>query len=405
MPSHHRGLAKRSEGLTGSAIDSLIGTLNASDDLVSFAMGSPSQDLIPVETFAEILAAAAVTDGSFGYVPTEGEPTLRRALLSDLASTGLDVRPAQLLVTSGGMQGLDLACKLFLDPGNVVAVESPTYTNAFLTVASYQGRVTEIPVDSEGLVVDLIPDAFGAGPGPKLIYVIPNFQNPTGTTLGLARRLELLEVAERYGSIVVEDDPYGRLRFAGGDVPSLFELDRGAGRVVSVHTFSKMLAPGLRVGWVLAAEQLVARMVAAKQAMDTCTNALGQRLVAGFIDGGFLDGHLCRVRHEYGRRKDALLRALGDCFPARHGVRWNDPEGGLFLWLSLPDGLDSDRLFPVALREGAAFVPGSAFAPAGGFSNAMRLSFASPGPERVRVGVERLAAAFDQLAFKLVAPR
>jgi 2-aminoadipate transaminase len=242
------------------------------------------------------------------------------------------------------------------------------------------------------MVVEALPElAKKAGRSPAVIYVIPNFQNPSGVTMSQARRRMLLELAARWGSIIIDDDPYGMLRFSGTDVPGLQELSGNDPRVVSVRTFSKIIAPGLRVGWVQADPRLIVSMVAAKQAMDTCTNLPAQRIVAGLLSGGHLRGHLERVRAEYRHRKQgmdtALRRWVGTI------ASWTDPEGGFFVWVRLPEDVDCERLFEVALAEGVAFIPGPAFSASGGLRNALRLCFASNGPERTDEGVARLAAA------------
>ncbi len=303
----------------------------------------------------------------------------------------------RLTVTAGGMQGLDLACKLFVDPGDLVVVESPTYTNGSATALSYGAELLEVPVDADGMVVDALPDLVRrAGRAPTAIYAIPTFQNPSGATLSLARRLRLLELAREWGSILIDDDPYALLRFEGDDLPSLRELGGGDPLVFSVRTFSKTIAPGLRVGWVDAAPELQPLLVNAKQAMDTCTNLPAQRLVAGFLAGGHLADHLVTQRAEYRRRKDAMQEALAEHVGGLAGARWTDPQGGFFLWVTLP-GVDTQALFEVALAEGVAFIPGRAFSPSGGFPDALRLCFASVPPARIVEGVARLRRAVERL--------
>jgi 2-aminoadipate transaminase len=391
-------LSRRATRMLGSVIDSSTSLLaRQQHDIVTFAMGSPAAEAIPTAAFAEIATHDVFAPGSaapFGYAATEGDPVLRAALASFLAGTPEAVDPERLLITSGGMQGLDLACKLFVDPGDLVAVESPTYTNGSATVLSYEGEVLEVPVDENGMVVELLPELVQrAGRTPRMIYVIPNFQNPSGTTLSLERRLRLLELAEQWDAVILDDDPYGLLRFQGVDVPGFLELSGGAPRVVAVRTFSKTVAPGLRVGWVIADPTVVNRMIDAKQGMDTCTNLPAQRLIASFLNRGLMHTHLAGLRKEYLQRKTvmqaALAEHLGDV------ATWTDPEGGFFLWLTLPADVDATTLFPVALEQGVAFIPGAAFSVAGRFSDALRLCFASTGPERTHEGIRRLAAAIQ----------
>ncbi len=392
-------LAARADGLVGSVIDSSTSLLHQhSHDIVRFAMGSPAADAIPSEIIAGISSTVLGPGCSdaFDYAATEGDPPLREALLDTLAGTSDETTADRLTITSGGMQGLDLACKLFVDPGDLVVVESPTYTNGSATALSYGAELLEVPVDDDGMVVGRLAELVEhSGRTPKAIYAIPTFQNPSGATLSLSRRHELLELTRRWGCMLIDDDPYGMLRFAGEDLPTLRELGGGDPLVFSVRTFSKILAPGLRVGWVDAAPELRPLLINAKQAMDTCTNLPAQRLISGFLSGGHLAGHLTTQREEYRRRKiamqDALADHLGDI------ATWTDPGGGFFLWVRLHNGVETQQLFEVALAEGVAFIPGPAFSPSGLFHDALRLCFASTAPERTREGVTRLRRAVDRV--------
>jgi 2-aminoadipate transaminase len=391
-------LAVRASGLVGSVIDSSTSLLHQQQhDIVRFAMGSPAHEAVPTDLLSVIGSEALNSADAFDYAATEGDPPLRDAVLTMLAGTGEETTPDRLTITSGGMQGLDLACKLFVDPGDLVVIESPTYTNGSATVLSYGGVVLEAAVDADGLVVEALPDLVElAGRLPKAIYTIPNFQNPSGTTMSLARRHRLLELARQWGSVIIDDDPYGLLRFAGDDIPGLRELGEGDPLVFSVRTFSKVLAPGLRVGWVDAVPELAQLLINAKQAMDTCTNLPAQRLVGGFLSEGHMEEHLGRLRPLYLSRKVAMQQALQEHLGGI--ATWTDPEGGLFLWVTLRNGVDTHDLFPVALAEGVAFIPGSAFSPSGRFRDALRLCFASTAPDRTAEGVARLRRAIDRVA-------
>ncbi len=391
--------AARAGLIPGSAIDSSTSLLQGqSHDIVRFAMGSPAAEAIPAAAFDE-LARVALSDGAsdaYDYGPTEGEAGLRAALLAFLEQQGSRTPDARLLITAGGMQGLDLAGKLFIERGDLVVVESPTYTNGTAVILSYEGELLEVPVDDDGMVVEDLPELVAAaGRTPKAIYVIPNSQNPSGTTLSLARRRTLLDLATGWGAVIVEDDPYGLLRFEGSPLPSLAELSDHDARVMGVYTFSKIVAPGLRVGWVVADALVVDRMIDAKQGMDTCTNVPAQRLLQLFLERGGMDDHLSGLRMEYRRRKEAMQDALRQQFGS--AVEFTDPDGGFFLWLTFPEGVDTAELSPVALEEGVAYIPGAAFSPAGRFANQLRLCFASTAPERIREGVHRLRRAVDRL--------
>jgi len=395
-------LAARTDGLVGSVIDSSTSLLHKqTHDIVRFAMGSPAPEAIPTGVLSEIGSVALGPDApdAFDYGATEGDPPLRAALLDALTGTSDETTADRLVITAGGMQGLDLVCKLFVDPGDLVVVESPTYTNGSATALSYGAELLEVPVDQDGMVVEQLAELVEqSGRIPKAVYTIPTFQNPSGATLSITRRHELLRLVRQWGSVLIDDDPYGMLRFEGAELPTLRELGGGDPLVFSVRTFSKILAPGLRVGWVDAAPELHQLLINAKQAMDTCTNLPGQRLVTGFLEGGHLAKHLATQREEYRRRKIAMQKSLtehlGDI------ATWTDPEGGFFLWVTLHNGVSTQELFDVALAEGVAFIPGPAFSPAGHFYDALRLCFASTAPERTEEGIARLRRAIDRLSMR-----
>lgn len=392
--------ASRADLLVGSMIDSSTSLLAAqSHDIVRFAMGSPAAEAIPAKVLAAIGAeeVGEASPDAFDYAATEGDMPLRQALLAELEGTSDATTLERLTITSGGMQGLDLAFKLFVDPGDLVVVEAPTYTNGSATALSYQADLLEVPVDDEGMDVDALERLVAeSGRTPKVVYTIPTFQNPSGASLSLERRQRLVGLARRWGSVLLDDDPYGLLRFAGDDVPTLHELADGDPLVFSVRTFSKTIAPGLRVGWVDTDPSLQPLLINAKQAMDTCTNLPAQRLVTGFLAGGHLADHLRTQRAEYRRRKEAMQGVLAEVFGDR--ARWTDPDGGFFLWLTFGDDVDTEALFPVALEEGVAFIPGNAFSPSRLFPHALRLCFASTTPERTREGLERLGRAVERVA-------
>jgi 2-aminoadipate transaminase len=382
--------AARAARLTGSEIDSSTSLLQRqTHDIVRLAMGSPAAEAIPSAVLGAI-AGDIDADGApaFDYGPTEGEA----GLLDQLERfTGTARR--RLLVTAGGMQGLDLVCKLFVDPGDVVAVEAPTYTNGSATIASYEGSLLEVPVDEEGLVVDALAELGDSLPRPpKMIYTIPTFQNPSGKTLSLRRREELLALAERWGSMVLEDDPYGRLAFDGAPPPSLVSLSDEAPWVIGVQTFSKIVAPGLRCGWIEASPAVIERMIDAKQCMDTCTNVPAQLLMERFLALGEMDAHLERLRTIYRRRREAMMASLASSLGPL-GATWTNPGGGFFTWVTYPPPIDTRELFEAALVAGVAYIPGDAFATAPGLADSLRLCFASCTSARAELGVARLRDA------------
>ena len=387
-------LARRASDLVGSIIDSSTSLLaRQTHDIVRFAMGAPSDDLIPVDSLDHY--AGRRVPGKYGYGSSEGEPALVEQIVKLQAEHGITTTEDRITITTGGMQGLDLACKLFVDPGDLVIVEGPTYTNGNATALSYGADLVEAPLDEHGLVVEALPDLVAAaGRPPKAIYTIPNFQNPSGVTQSQQRREQLLDLADRWGSVIIDDDPYGLLRFDDDPIPSFKQLDPGNGRVFSVRTFSKILAPGLRIGWVDCDPGLQPLLINAKQAMDTCTSVPTQQTVTDFLADGHLQPHLDRVIGLYRERKDAMHAALRRHFG--DAVTATDPDGGFFLWVTFADPrVDTQALFETALAEGVAYIPGPAFSVNDNFHDALRLCFATSTPERIDEGVARLKRAID----------
>ncbi|MBK0421901.1 PLP-dependent aminotransferase family protein [Leucobacter sp. CSA2] len=380
--------------LIGSVIDSSTALLaEQQHDIVRFAMGAPSEDLMPLAALDE--AFASTRSGRFDYGESEGEPRLREQILRLAAEAGAPTRDERIVVTTGGMQGLDLTFKLCVDPGDLVIVEAPTYSNGHATALSYGAEVVGAPTDENGLVVEVLPGIVErAGRPPRAIYTIPNFQNPTGVTLSRARKERLLELAERWGAVIIEDDPYGMLRFDGDPVPSLAEIAPDHPLLFQVRTFSKTVAPGLRTGWIDVDPATRARAIAAKQAMDTCSSVPVQHAVARFLERGALEPHLARLQPLYRERKLAMRHELARAFGDRAIA--TDPDGGFFLWVTFTNdlaGIDTEELFPAALAEGVAYIPGPAFTVDGSMRNALRLCFATSSPARIAEGIGRLDRA------------
>ena len=389
-------LARRSEQLLGSVIDSSTGLLASQPhDIVRFAMGAPEENLLPVAELDEAFSQASA--GRYDYGESAGEPALRGEIIRLSHSVGVDTSDERIVVTNGAMQGLDLAFKILTNPGDLVVVETPTYPNSYATAKSYEAEVVSAPCDSEGLVVEALPDLVAKlGRTPSVIYTIPTFQNPTGVTLSRERRVLLLELAEKWGSVIIEDDPYSMLRFEGEPVPSLLELSPGNPLVFRIQTFSKLFAPGLRIGWIDVDPELQRLAVNAKQAVDTCTNVPNQLAVARLLERGVLESHLGRLLPLYAERKGAMVEALRTTFG--ESVVHTEPEGGFFVWASFQGELahlNTQDLFSAALAEGVAYVPGSAFSHDTDLSNSLRLCFATSSPERIREGVERLQRAIS----------
>jgi 2-aminoadipate transaminase len=383
----------------GSFIDETIGIVaRQTRDTVSFAVGSPSREALDLVGAEDLAATVLRREGAkaLGYGITEGEPELRELIAADARARGIRADASHVLVSAGALQAVDLACRVYLRPGDVVVAESPAFANALSAFRNHGARVLEVPVDDEGLDVAAARRVIArSGARPRMFFVVPNFQNPTGETLSHARREELLGLAARYDAAVVEDDPYGLLRYRGRDIPPLAAL--GGAEVVSIGTFSKTFLPGLRVGWAIASPEVISRMARAKQTMDSSTGTLAQRIVLEFHGRGGVAAHIDRLRALYREKQDRGRAALTRAF-AGTGVTWNDPDGGFYFWVRLPGGISARRLLDVALEEGVAFVPGDAFAIAAGHEGALRFSISAPTPDRIDEGVTRLRRAFDRVS-------
>ncbi|MGE5620038.1 MAG: PLP-dependent aminotransferase family protein [Sphingomonadaceae bacterium] len=365
-------------------------SFGAMPDLISLAGGYPAAELFPVEAFQEAFASVLASEArtALQYGPVEGYLPLRAFLAERMGGLGIGVGPEELLITNGSQQGLDLLARLFVDPGSTVVVERPSYVGGLEAFLGFQARLLAIPTDEEGMQVDLLGELLAEGKvQPKLIYVLPTFHNPAGVTLSLPRRQRLLEISYRYGIPIVEDDPYGELRYEGKRLPSLKSMDR-EGHVIYLGTFSKILVPGLRLGWVAASRDVIGQLVRGKQAADLHTSYLVQRATHEVCRMDLLDRHVSRVRQVYRRRRDAMLRALARELPPGSG--WSRPQGGLFLWVNLPDGVDTGTMLAEAVREKVAYVPGFAFDPHGRPTSSLRLNFSCAAPAQIEEGVRRL---------------
>jgi 2-aminoadipate transaminase len=396
--------AQRTHGMTSSAIRELL-KFTETPEIISFAGGLPAPEVFPVEEIKSATRRVLEKHGSAAlqYGITEGCLPFRELLVRHMDRYGIHVTPGNVLITSGSQQALDLVGRVFLNPGDHVATEEPTFLGALQAWNTYQAQYLPVPMDEDGLRIDRLEEALRAGP--KLLYVLPNFQNPAGVTLSLERRHAVIDLACRYGVPVVEDDPYGQLRYEGEHLPSLVRIDaelhrcaRGErafhGGVLYLGTLSKTLAPGLRLGWVVAPEEVIAKLAQAKQGADLHTSTFNQMVAHEVARGGFLDGHVRRIRQVYGERRDTMLRALGEHFP--RSVSWTRPQGGLFLWVTLPPGLDAARILEDALREKVAFVPGAPFHPRGGGHGTLRLNFSYSPPERIEAGIRRLGRVLER---------
>lgn len=401
-PWDHR-YAQRTQRMSGSAVRELL-KLTENPDIISFGGGMPAPEVFPVEEFREACDKVLRDQGAkaLQYGPTDGYMPLREMIARHTARYGMEVTPENIIVTSGSQQALDLLGKILINPGDRILAESPTYLGALQAWASYGAEYVTVPMDEDGMRIDALEEALRSGP--KFIYVLPNFQNPTGVTLSLERRYRLIELADRYGVPIIEDDPYGQLRYEGEHLPSILTLDNqmrasgeGAsytGNVIYLGTFSKILAPGLRLAWAIAPTQVITKMGQAKQGADLHTSSFVQMVAYEVAKGGFIDRHVKTICDCYSQRRDVMLGALDGYFPP--GSEWTQPEGGLFLWATLPESLNSADVLKSAIEQKVAFVPGASFFPTGGGHNTMRLNFSNAVPEKIREGIMRLGRVLHE---------
>jgi 2-aminoadipate transaminase len=412
MTTHHEQFLSRGGAQMKESAIRRMGTVLASGrDIISFAPGYPAPEMFPWDEFAEMAAEllASRNPDVLQYGPTRGYRPLLDAIAAITEHRGIQATREELLVTTGSQQGLDLVARVLVDPGDVILVELPTYTGAITAFQNAQATMVGVPQEHDG--VDLAAlDATcerlrREGRRIKFLYVVPNFQNPTGLLIGLDKRLRLLEWAERRDVLIVEDDPYRELYFedsaSEADVRPIKADDRN-GRVIYLSSFSKTLAPGYRVAWIVAPAALATKCEMAKQAEDLLTGSLDQRLIYEACRRGVLEKQLPILRAHYQHKRDvmeqALTRELGTT------VSWPKPRGGFFLWLTLPPGVDADRMIPRAIEQGVIYVAGEAFYVNGEGHDTLRLSFSAPTPDRIEAGVKRLALTLrDELAARTTA--
>ncbi|AEA28125.1 putative transcriptional regulator, GntR family [Pseudonocardia dioxanivorans CB1190] len=369
-----------------TAILSLAGAA----DVITFSGGFPAPEVFPTDALRQLLPRLAGADAAVAlqYSPTEGLPAARAAVSAQLErSQGVGVDPADVLITSGGIEGLQLLARTLLDPGDRVLVEAPTYLGAITAFTGFEATVDGVEMDEQGLRLDALEAALGHGRPPKLLYVIPDHQNPTGRTLPPERRRGLVELCRRYGVLIVEDVAYRELGFDGHALPSLWSLAPDG--VLQLGTFSKIFMPGVRLGWAVGPDAVVSAMTSAKQNSDQCAGALGQMLMAEFLDGGHLTANLVKARALYRARAEAMTDALERYMP--DGVTWLRPRGGFFVWLTAPAHIDTRALVAPATQLGVAYVPGRPFYTVERGGNELRLAFSGVEPVAIDEGIRRLA--------------
>jgi len=381
--------AQRTQAMTSSIIRDLL-KLTQQPDVISFAGGLPAPELFPIREFKEACAYILEHDGAraLQYGPTDGYPPLKEFLVEKMQKYGVPAEMENVLITNGSQQALDLIGKVFINRGDVIVTEAPTYLGALQAWNLFGPRYVTVPSDDDGMQVDKLEEILKREKV-KFIYVLPNFHNPAGVTLAEERRYRLVEIAGKYGVPIIEDDPYGELRFEGRDLVPIIVLHKE--NVIYLSTFSKTLAPGIRLGWVTAPGRVIDRLIMAKQAADLHTSTFVQMVANDICQRGILKRHVQIIRKVYKERRDVMLAAMEEFFPK--GVTWTRPQGGMFLWVRLPEKVDAAKLLRVALEEKVAFVPGAAFFPNGGGHNTMRLNYSNASPEMIREGIRRLGRA------------
>jgi 2-aminoadipate transaminase len=390
--------ASRTREMKSSAMRDLM-AITERPEVISLAGGLPDTSTFPAETFAAIMARVAVDScaAALQYGPTEGLGIAKEAIRHVMAAEGTDVDPEDILVTTGGQQVIDLVCKTLLDPGDVVVAEAPTYPGAVPAFSSYQADLVQIEMDADGMPIDVLEATLDRlereGRRPKFIYTIPNFQNPGGVTMSLPRRRRLVEVAAERELLVLEDNPYGLLRYEGEALPTLLSLSGGQ-YTIYLGTFSKILSAGLRLGWAVAPPPVLAKMNLGKQAADLCSSSLTQHFVSAYFAEGRWESYLESLRDLYRHRRDVLLEALREHFPEQ--ATWTEPRGGLFVWVTLPEELDTTDLLARALQRNVAFVPGRGAYLDGRGGSSMRLNFSGVSEADIREGVRRIGEVIGE---------
>jgi 2-aminoadipate transaminase len=381
--------ARRTAGMSASEVRALF-AVAARPEVVSLAGGMPYVQALPSDDVLDVVRQVLDEHGSMAlqYGGGQGHVALRERLVDLMSEEGVAADPEDMVITTGAQQALDLVGKIFVDPGDLVAVEAPAYVGALTAFSAYEPHYLQIDVDDEGMIVDQLEEAFVRGERPKFVYTCPNFGNPAGVTLSYARRRRLTALCREAGVPIVEDNPYGMLRFEGDPLPALRSLDPD--NVIYLGTVSKVFSPGVRVGWALAEQSVIQRLVLAKEAADLCGSSFNMLVTERYFAGDRWRTNLATLVDTYRSRRDAMLESIDETFP--DGATWTDPAGGFYVWVTLPDWVDTRAMLAAAVERKVAYVPGTAFYPDGRGANQMRLAFCYPTEDRIREGVARLGS-------------
>jgi 2-aminoadipate transaminase len=381
--------AHRTSGMSASEVRALFAVASR-PDVVSLAGGMPFVQALPEQDVLDVARAVLSEDAATAlqYGGGQGDRRLRERLCDLMAAEGVDGDPDDVIVTAGAQQALDLLGKIFVDPGDMIAVEAPAYVGALTAFAAYEPRYLQVPIDDDGMVVDELEEALLRGERPKFVYTCPNFGNPAGVTLSYARRTRLAALCRETSIPIIEDNPYGMLRFEGEPLPSLRTLDPD--NVVYLGTVSKVFSPGVRVGWALAEQSVIQRLILAKEAADLCGSSFTMLLTERYLASDRWRPNLARLVETYRARRDAMLQAIEEWFP--RAATWTHPAGGFYVWVTLPGWFDTRAMLAAAVERRVAYVPGTAFYPDGRGRHQMRLAFCYPTEERIREGIARLGS-------------
>lgn len=380
--------ASRMSNMKGSAIRAMMGSASI-PGMIALAGGLPNVEPIGLKDVVAATRAAMEKEGSAAlqYGPTEGHGGLKRHIVHLLKEDDIHVDYDDFILTQGSQQALDLIARTFIDPGDPIIVEAPSYVGALQATSSYQPDYLMIPMDDDGLVVDELAAVLAKrkGPRPKFLYLVPNFHNPAGVTLAAERRTKLLRLAREHDLLLIEDNPYGRLRYEGEDIPS---LRAGDDNVIYIGTFSKIFSPGLRIGWVVAPRPILDKIIIGKQAADLCSSNFAQMVLEHYFDRQLWHKNIAQLKDVYRSRRDAMLAALEEFLP--EGTSWTRPKGGFFIWVRTPNYLDTNEMLAEAIENKVSFVPGSAFFADGSGANYMRIAFCYENEETLTEGIKRL---------------
>lgn len=388
--------AERTSSIKASEIRELL-KLTEKPEIISFAGGLPAPELFPLKKINEVMSKVIDEKGCIAlqYASTDGYTPLREIILNQrVRPTGIECGISNIMLTNGSQQGLEFSAKLFINKGDTIVCESPSYLGAINAFAAYQPKFIEIPMDEHGMVVEKLEKVLIDHHNEiKMIYTIPDFQNPSGITMNIERRKRLAELAAQYEIILIEDSPYGELRFEGESLPPIKSFDK-SGYVVNLGTFSKTFCPGLRLGWIVANEEIIRKYILIKQGADLQCNTLSQVFAAEYMKKYNLDDHIAEIISVYKRRRDLMINTIKECFP--EDIKYTYPVGGLFTWCELRSDLDTAEILQEALKENVAFVPGSSFFPNGGKKNFFRLNYSNMDEERIVEGIKRLGTVLQK---------